>query len=117
MPPDPFPLGECAHGTQTGGTPGADCSAATGGAGATATRDGEDPQEVVPPALRACLDHVGGVLVRGALQFLDVLAVDDALAVLRQAVPEHVGHENHVDFFADRAQRLRRFTNVFRSTN
>ena len=52
-----------------------------------------------------------------ALQLVDVAGFSDALAVLWQSMPKHVGHENHIHFFANRADRLRGFTDVASSTN
>jgi hypothetical protein len=89
-------------------------SAPTGGLAATATRDGQHPQQVMPPTFVACLDDIGGIFVTGALEFLDVFAVDHALAVLRQTVAEHIGHQHHIHLFADRTKSLRRLSQMFR---
>ena len=56
--------------------------------------------------MRASFHYIGSVFVAGALQFHNVAAVGDALAVLWQAVPKYIGHESHVDFFADGAHGL-----------
>ena len=56
--------------------------------------------------MRAGFHYIGGVFVAGALQFNNVTAVSDALAILWQAVTEYIGHESNVDFFADGAHGL-----------
>ncbi len=56
--------------------------------------------------MRAGLYDIGGVLVASALQFHNVASVGDALAVLWQAMSKYIGHESHVDFFADWAHSL-----------
>ena len=56
--------------------------------------------------MRAGFHYIGGVFVAGALQFHNVAAVGDALAVLWQAVSKYIGHECNVDFFADGAHGL-----------
>ena len=58
---------------------------------------------MVPPALRAGFHYIGGVFVAGALQFHNVAALGDALAVLWQAVSEYIGNESNVHFFTDGA--------------
>lgn len=52
-----------------------------------------------------------------ALQLVDIAGLSHALAVLWQSMPKHVRHENHIHFFTDRADRLRRLTDVASSTN
>ena len=52
-----------------------------------------------------------------ALQLVDIAGLSDALAMLWQSMPKHVRHENHVHFFANRADCLRRFTDVAGSAN
>ena len=61
---------------------------------------------MMPPTLRAGFHYIGGVFVTGALQFHDVTAFGDALAVLWQAVAKYIGHKSHVDFFTDWADGL-----------
>ena len=61
---------------------------------------------MVPPTLRAGFHYIGGVFVAGALQFHNVAAVSDALAILWKAMSEYIGHESNVDFFADGAHCL-----------
>lgn len=61
---------------------------------------------MVPPTLRAGFHYISGVFVAGALQFHNVAAVGDALAVLWQAVSEYIGHKGHIDFLADGADGL-----------
>lgn len=52
-----------------------------------------------------------------ALQLVDITGLSDALSVLWQTMPKHVGHENHIHFFANRANRFRGFTDVAGSAN
>ena len=56
--------------------------------------------------MRAGFHDISGVLMAGALQFHNVAAVCDALAVFWKAMTEYVGHESDIDFFADRAHGL-----------
>ncbi len=58
---------------------------------------------MVPPALRAGFHYIGGVFVAGALQFHNVAALGDALAVLWQAVSKYIGNESNIHFFTDGA--------------
>ena len=60
----------------------------------------------MPPTLWAGFHYIGSVFVAGALQFHNVTAVGNALAVLWQAVSEYIGHESHVHFFTDGAHGL-----------
>ena len=60
----------------------------------------------MPPTLWAGFHYIGGVFVAGALQFHNVTAVGDALAILWQAVSEYIGNESHVHFFTDGAHGL-----------
>ncbi len=61
---------------------------------------------MVPAALRAGFHYIGGVFMAGALQFHNVTAIGDALAVLWKAVSKYIGHESDIDFFADGAHGL-----------
>ena len=56
--------------------------------------------------MRTGFHYIGGVFVPGALQFHNVASVGDALAVLRQAVSEYIGHKSHIDFFTNGADGL-----------
>jgi hypothetical protein len=47
---------------------------------------------MMPPALWACFNDIGGIFVSGALQFDDVASIGDALSVLWQTVAEDVCH-------------------------
>ena len=72
---------------------------------------------MVPAAARASLHDIRGVFMTCALQLVDIAGLSDALAVLWQSMPKHVGHEDHIHFFANRTDRLRWFTDVASSAN
>ena len=56
--------------------------------------------------MRTGFHYIGGVFVTSALQFHNVTAVGDALAVLWQPMSKYIGHESDIDFFADGAHGL-----------
>jgi hypothetical protein len=71
----------------------------------------------MPPAFMARFHHIRGVFMTGALQFLNVFFVGDALSVTRQAMSEDVGDQNNIHFFADGAHRFRWFSQMLGRAN
>jgi hypothetical protein len=72
---------------------------------------------MMPSALRAGFHHISRILVLSALQFHNVAPVGHTFAVLWQSMPKYVGHECHMDLFADRAQGLGGLANIASGSN
>lgn len=71
----------------------------------------------MPTTGRAHLHDVRGIVVTGALEFGNLLALRDETTVLGQTVAEDVREEHHVHFFADLALCVGGLTEILGCTN
>jgi SAM-dependent methyltransferase len=69
------------------------------------TADRQHPQQMVPAALDAGLDHVRGQIVRSLIERRHLRRRRDAPPLCRQTGAEHVGHESQLRGLTDRADR------------
>lgn len=74
----------------------------------------EDPQQMIPPAENARLDHVRIGVARAGVDPAHLCRGRHAMSLRLQAVPEDVRDQAQLGLFADRTDRLGRGANVAR---